>query len=87
MAPQPKSLLPVSDETRIDCPVILSVRCIRKGHVYEHYEAYAKDAIEGLDLSTVGTHLQRTVYEGLRRAFADAINERNAVGEVDEEIG
>lgn len=81
-----KPLLPVSDDTQIDCPVILSVRCIRKGQVYEYYEAYSMDAIQGLTLSQVGTHIQRIAYEGLRRAYADAINQTHSIGPVEPEI-
>lgn len=83
---QPKPQLPVTEDMPIDCPVILSVRCIREGQVYEYYEAYALEAVEGLSLSTVGTHLQRQAYEGLRRAYADAINQRGGKP-VPEEIG
>jgi hypothetical protein len=79
-----RPILQVYDATKLDCPVILSVRCIRDGQVYEHYEAYPAASIKGFTLSQVGTHLQRSVYEALRRAYADAINERNSIGPVEE---
>jgi len=80
----PEELKPVGDQTILDCGIILSVRCIRKGIAYECVMYSHSDAVSGLSLSTVGTALQRQVYESLRRAFADAINERNPVGEIDE---
>ncbi len=80
----PQELKPVGDQTVLDCGIILSVRCVRKGLAYECAMYSHSEAVSGLTLSKVGTALQRQVYECLRRSYADAINERNPVGEIDE---
>ena len=63
----------VDGETKLYCGIVLTVACTRGGHMTERSEYFPPGLVAGLPLSSVGTALQRQVYETLAIVYGDLL--------------
>ena len=66
----------VQDNTLLDCDIIVSVEVIKNGIKYSYHEVYEQKLIKDMPLSTVGSAMQRNLYEAVRMAYAQALGEK-----------
>ena len=64
----------IKDDTILDCGIVMTVACYRNGQRYERANYYPPELVSGNTLSTIGTELQRQVFESLRLAYYKAYN-------------
>ena len=65
----------VDGETKLYCGIVLTVACTRGGHITERSEYFPPGLVAGLPLSSVGTAMQRQVYETLAIVYGDLLKE------------